>query len=513
MENAPSPAGEARNPSLWMATSPLPRQPVLQGDVSAQAIVVGAGITGLTTARLLLDAGVTVVLIDSGQVGAGVTGFTTAKVTALQSTIYSDLSRTWGVGVAAAYAQANLEGLELIRRRVIEDEVDCDFTEASAFTYATSSAGARKVTAEVEAARAAGLGVELTSDTDLPFPVQAAARLDGQARFHPTKYCTGLLGGILAGGGAVFERTRALDVDAGSGTVATERGSISADMIFITSHVPFVNNGFYPSRMSASRSYAVAFESTRPVEGMHISVEEPIRSIRATGDGYTIVGGESHPAGADIDTEQCYDALESWSQERFEAGPIEYRWSAHDYRSADGLPFAGPMGTSGRVFVATGYAKWGMANGTIAASIMTDLALGRDNGWAEVFDSRRIALRQAAPRLLKMSASYSKNLVTKRLLPSRAPDAARLGRGEGGVVLVDGRKAAAFRDEDGSLQAVSPVCTHLGCQVELNSAERTWDCPCHGSRFGLDGKVIHGPAVDDLAVIDLRHSEAKTAEG
>jgi Rieske Fe-S protein len=361
------------------------------------------------------------------------------------------------------------------------------------------------VAAEVEAAREAGLGVVLTTDTDLPFPIRAAARLDGQARFHPTKYCSALLGGILAEGGAVFERTRALDIDSASGIVTTDRGSIRSDMTFVTSHVPFVDKGLYPVRMSASRSYAVAFRSNGAIEGMHISVEQPIRSVRGTGDGYTIVGGESHPVGSPIDTEECYRSLESWARERLDAGPIEYRWSAHDYRSADRLPFVGPMGSSGRVFVATGYAKWGMTNGSVAAAIITDLAMGRDNPWAEVFDSGRIALRQAAPSMVKMSGSFLKNFVAGRLVP--VPDADALGRGEGRVVSIGDRKAAVFQDDDGSLHAVSPVCTHLGCQVEFNTAERTWDCPCHGSRYDVDGKVIHGPAVDDLAAIDLSRSE------
>jgi Rieske Fe-S protein len=276
-------------------------------------------------------------------------------------------------------------------------------------------------------------------------------------------------------------------------------------MTFVTSHVPFVDKGLYPVRMSASRSYAVAFRSNGAIEGMHISVEQPIRSVRGTGDGYTIVGGESHPVGSPIDTEECYRSLESWARERLDAGPIEHRWSAHDYRSADRLPFAGPMGSSGRVFVATGYAKWGMTNGTVAAAIITDLAMGRDNPWAEVFDSRRIALRQAAPGMAKMSGSFLKNFVAGRLLP--VPDADGLGMGEGRVVSIGDRKAAVFQEDDGSLHAVSPVCTHLGCQVEFNTAERTWDCPCHGSRYDVDGKVIHGPAVDDLAAIDLSRSE------
>jgi Rieske Fe-S protein len=242
---------------------------------------------------------------------------------------------------------------------------------------------------------------------------------------------------------------------------------------------------------------------------MHISVEEPIRSIRATGDGYIIVGGESHPVGDSADTEECYRALAGWSQERFGSADIAYRWSAHDYRSADRLPFVGPLGSSGRVFVATGFAKWGMTNGTISAAIMTDLALGRDNPWAEVFDSSRLALGREAPGLARNAGRMVRNLVTEKLFSAGLTDSADLGRGEGGVVTVGERKAAAFRDEDGELHALSPTCTHLGCQVEFNTAERTWDCPCHGSRFDLDGKVIHGPAVDDLAVVETARPTPK----
>jgi Rieske Fe-S protein len=245
---------------------------------------------------------------------------------------------------------------------------------------------------------------------------------------------------------------------------------------------------------------------------MYISVDRPIRSIRSTGDGYTIVGGEAHPSGQDVDTEDRYRALASWSQDRFGAPDVDYRWSAQDYRSVDGLPFVGPLGSSGRVFFATGFAKWGMANGTIAAAIMVDLAMGRDNPLAEVFDSKRAALKQAAPGLLKAGAGFAKNLLTGRVLPSNLNDLEHVAAGSGDVVSIDGHKAAAFRDENGSVRAVSPICTHRGCQVQFNNAERTWDCPCHGSRFDIDGKVIHGPAVQDLAPIDEK-SKPRSSPG
>ena len=496
-------SGLTTTPSLWMATSEWAEHPVLGGDMSVQAVVVGSGITGLTAARLLSEQGMTVAVIEARRVCSGVTGLTTAKVTALQSTIYSELSERWGDEMSAAYAAANLEGLEMIRRRARDESIECDLRIAAALTYTETSDGLAKVESEVEAAQRAGLDVSFTTESDLPFEIAGAARLEDQAQFHPRNYCLGLMRGILANGGAVFEGTRAVDIDATAGAVATNRGTISAEVIVVASHIPFVNTGAYFARMTTSRSYAVAFRSQgEPASGMYISVDQPIRSIRSTGDGYTIVGGEAHPSGEVVDTEDRYAAIAAWSQDRFGATDIGYRWSAQDYRSVDGLPFVGRLGSSGRVFMATGFAKWGMANGSIAAAIMVDLAMGRDNPISSVFDTKRAAVKQAAPGLLKAGAGVAKHLLTDRVLPSGLPAVEQLAPGSGQVVSIDGHKAAAFRDEDGSVHAVSPICTHLGCQVTFNNAERTWDCPCHGSRFDVEGKVLHGPAVRDLAPIE-----------
>jgi glycine/D-amino acid oxidase-like deaminating enzyme/nitrite reductase/ring-hydroxylating ferredoxin subunit len=491
------------NPSLWMATSEWPEGPVLRGDMTVQAVVIGAGITGLTAARLLCEQGLTVAVIESRRICSGVTGLTTAKVTALQSTIYTELSERWGDETSAGYAAANLEGLEMIRRRARDEHIDCDMRTAPALTYTETADGLTKIEAEVEAAQRAGLGVSFTTESDLPFEIAGAARLENQAQFHPRNYCLGLVRGIVADGGAIFEETRAIDLDAKAGKVVTDGGTVSAEVIVVASHIPFVDTSGYFARMTSSRSYAVAFRSPgEPPSGMYISVDQPIRSIRSTGDGYTIVGGEAHPSGQDVDTGERYRSLVLWSEDRFGASKVDYRWSAQDYRSVDGLPFVGPLGSSGRVFTATGFAKWGLANGTVGAAIMVDLAMGRDNSLAKVFDSKRFALKQAAPGLLKAGAGFAKSLLTDRVLPSHLNGLDHVEPGSGDVVSIDGHKAAAFRDDGGAVHAVSPICTHRGCQVKFNSAERTWDCPCHGSRFDVEGRVIHGPAVRDLASLD-----------
>ena len=484
--------------SLWMGDSDWAEFSPLQADLDIQALVIGSGITGLTAARLLAEEGMTVAVIDAQGLCTGVTGFTTAKLSALQSTIYTDLSKTWGDEVAAAYAGANLAAIESVRRRVAEDGIECDLQSQTAYTYAESRASLPRVEAEVEAAQRAGLNASFTTESDLPYDIQGAVRLDDQAQFHPRRYCRGLLDEFVRRGGFAFERTRALDISSGDGTVTTDRGTIRADVVIVASHIPFVNTGGYFARMTASRSYAIAFEPAgTPIDGMYISVDRPIRSIRSAG-GSTIVGGESHRVGGDSDTRRRYRALETWSRERFGAQRIDFHWSAHDYRSVDGLPYVGPLGRSGRVFLATGYAKWGLTNGTIAAEIMVDLALRRQNQWGDLFDSKRLAVRQSLPGLVRANAAVAMRYVTDRLARPRADAIDRLLPGQGGVVLVEGEKVAAFRTEDGVVHAVSAKCTHLGCQLRLNTAERSWDCPCHGSRFDLDGRMTHGPAVDDL---------------
>ena len=229
--------------------------------MTVQAVVVGAGITGLTAARLLCEQGLTVAVIESRRVCSGVTGLTTAKVTALQSTIYTELSERWGDETSAAYAAANLEGLELIRRRAQDEHIDCDLRVAPALTYAETADAVAKIEAEVEAAQRAGLGVSFTTESDLPFEIAGAARLENQAQFHPRNYCMGLVRGILADGGAIFEHTRAMDLDATAGKVVTDGGTVSAEVVVVASHIPFVDTGGYFARMTPSRSYAVAIRS------------------------------------------------------------------------------------------------------------------------------------------------------------------------------------------------------------------------------------------------------------
>ena len=496
------------NPSLWVSTSDAPAFEQLEGDTETDVAVIGAGIAGLTAAVLLKEQGRRVVVIDSGGVAAGATGFTTAKVTALHGLVYDGLRQSYGDEGARHYAAANLTGMATVLALAERYGIECDLERRPAYTYTQEESSLDAVRAEVEAARAAGLDAHFTTDTDLPYPVAGAIRVDDQAQFHPRRYCLGLARALEGGGCRVYERTRALDVDedGARGTVRTHGGTLTADVVIEATHLPFSDRGGYFARSYPMRSYALSARLDGPVPaGMYLSVDSPTRSVRSArlgGEDVAILGGEGHKVGQDPDTTERYRALEEWAREQFPVRTITHRWSAQDYMPVDHVPFVGALAKgSRRVLVATGFKKWGMSNGSAAGVMLADRIAGRDNEFAGFFDTDRRNPRQSLKELLKENADVAKRFVGDRVRTDpRSPD--DLAPGEAAVVAGSGGRVAAYRDPAGALHQVSPVCTHLGCTVSWNGAETTWDCPCHGSRFTCDGQVIEGPAVKDLGPPD-----------
>jgi glycine/D-amino acid oxidase-like deaminating enzyme/nitrite reductase/ring-hydroxylating ferredoxin subunit len=489
--------------SVWLETAPeAPAFARLDGDVSADVCVIGGGIVGITTALLLHEAGARVILIEANRVGHGVTGHTTAKVSSQHGLIYAGLRDGHGASAARTYAQANEAALAWIAARVQRDGIECDFRRRSAYTYVRAADKRADVEREVAAALEAGLPATLAETTPLPYPVAAAVRFADQAEFHAHKYLLALAAQLPAD--RVFERTHAIQVDSsGPPVVHTPGGRVTAEHVIVATHYPFPDRSLAFARVHPQRSYALACRiAGTPPDGMHISADAPTRSVRAipvAGEELLLVGGDGHRPGTGGDTEAHYRALETFAREHWDVRSIEYRWSAQDNTSVDGLPLVGPMTPfESRVLMATGFAKWGMTNGTAAALILSDLVLGRENPWAALLDPRRLNLRAAAARLISENVPVGWHMVADRISkPGRRP-IEDLAPGEGDIVRHRGEKVAGYRDEDGELTAVSSTCTHLGCQVAFNRAERSWDCPCHGSRFATDGGVLQGPAVHRL---------------
>ncbi len=486
--------------SLWLEAENRevrPGRSVL--DAVFDVAVLGGGIAGITTALLARRDGARVVVVEAGRVAGGVSGANTAKVTALQSTVLSAIRARHGDEATGVYAQASLAAVEQVAALAGEEGIDCDLARRPAFTYAAEESELPAVSAEHAAARAAGLPTVLTEDVDLPYPVAGAVRLDDQLEFHPVRYVRGLAGAVDGDGSVVAEGIRALAVENGSPCrVRTTGGTISARQVVVATHYPLLDRGLFFARLEPERSYAIAARVRGALpQGLSISAGSTTRSLRSYGD-LLIVGGEGHQTGAREATAERFARLETFARRHWDVEAITHRWSAQDPASYDQLPVVGPyVPRSSRVFVASGFMKWGLTGGTMAAMILRDLLGGRGHPWASTFSPNRLSLR-SAPKLARMNAQVGADFVGDRLRPPDTADVSSVPAGEARVVG-DGRgKKGVFRDEEGTVHAVSLRCTHMGCLLRFNAAERSWDCPCHGSRFDVDGAVLEGPAVKPL---------------
>lgn len=497
--------------SVWIAGEPTTDYPPLAGDVTVDVAVVGGGITGLSTALMLASTGMRVAVIEARRVGAGVTGHSTAKLTALQGLVYRRLEQQFGPQAAGTYAAANLAGIEQVAAWVDELAIDCNFQRQPAYTFTCDPGRVDDVAREAEAARRAGLEAEFVTATQLPLPVLGAVRAARQAQFHPYRYCVRLAQALVERGGLIFEQTRAIDVRHGDPCeVQARRGIVRARQVVLATLLPFLDRGGFFARTHPSRSYGIAVKlETSAPEGMYINVESPARSVRPLADPQgMIVVGEDHKVGQDPDTTRRYAALESWARQWFPVTAVTHRWSAQDYIPADGLPFVGYLPLSSeKVLVVTGLNKWGLAMGTAAAALLVGLIAGRDHPWHALFDARRANLLESAQSLVAENLDVAKRFVGDRLHAIAAKNLDALPAGEGAIVIHDGKRWAAYREPGGAVQAVSPVCTHMGCYLQWNSAERSWDCPCHGSRFDLTGEILQGPAVRQLESKRVIHPE------
>jgi glycine/D-amino acid oxidase-like deaminating enzyme/nitrite reductase/ring-hydroxylating ferredoxin subunit len=498
------------NQSIWIATAPEQRSlPELDHDVEADVAVIGGGIVGITTALLLKEAGARVALLEAGRLARGVSGQTTGKVSSQHGMVYARIASKFGADGARTYGEANEAALAWIAARVEAGGIDCDFRRRASYAYVSEGGDRSQAEREAQAARDAGLPATLVDEIPLPYPVEAAVRFDGQAEFHIRKYLLALAAELAGDGCEVYEHSHAVEVDTYEDpTVKTPGGRVRAGHVVLATHYPFLDRTLAFARVHPQRSYALACRiAGEPPEGMFISADSPTRSVRAVpggGEELLLVGGEGHRTGTGGDTEERYRALEAFAREHWDVESVAYRWSSQDNTTIDTVPYAGrAMPRNDRILMATGFAKWGLTGGTAAAMILSDAILGRPNPWAELFDPNRFKPRAGAARFLEENAEAGVHFVGDRLTKRGSREIEELAPGEGDIVRANGEKVAGHRRDDGTLVAVSPTCTHLGCQVNWNRAERSWDCPCHGSRFAPDGKVLHGPAVHRLELKPL----------
>ena len=499
--------------SYWVATvGDVPAYHPLDGDLDVDVAVIGGGIVGLTAAELLTRAGKRVALIEARKLGQQVTGRSTAKVTSQHGLIYQRLLKEFGEEAARAYGGANQAGLEQIARLVRDRDIDCDFERAAAYVYARSDAELAEIEREIEVAERLGLPAAFVRDVPLPFATTGAIRFDDQAQLNPLKYCLGLAKSLAGAGGLVFEGTRARSVEHGEPCrVTTERGTVTARDVIDATHMPLGKEGMFFTKAYpfAHTVVAARIDPARAPQGMFLSAATPSHSVRAARwneEIYLIAAGGAYKPGHPDRELEMFDDLQRFVRDAFAVQTIDYYWTNQDYESMDGMPFIGRVGSGAEhLFVATGFNAWGITTGTAAGLILSDLLLGRANPWTEVFDASRIKPVTAAPSFVRENVSAGVQLVGGYM--ARRPGAlGDLAPGEAAVLDVDGERVAVFKDEQNEVHAVSAVCTHLYCTLGWNPADRTWDCPCHGSRFGVDGSVIHGPATAGLERKDVHRS-------
>jgi len=490
--------------SYWLDNDSSPSFPRLQEDIEVDVGIVGGGITGITTAYMLSQQGLNVALIDAGKLLHQTTGHTTAKVTAQHGMIYNKLIENFSKSDALLYYEANVEGKEIIEKLIEKYDIQCDYTEENAYLYTNSDDYIQKIKKEQKAYEQLGITHEELEDLPLNIPIKLALKLQNQAQFHPIKYLQALIEQCKKAKVQMYEHTTAIDVEQRTDPAILTKNNnrIQCKYVVSASHYPFYDGqGFYPTRMYASRSYVIAVKSEQNYPGgMYINVEKPTRSIRSTNfqnEDLWLISGEDHKTGQGKSTIKHYEALQSFAESTFSIQNYLYRWSAQDLVTIDKVPYIGQLTkTNERIFVATGFRKWGMTTGTIAAKIITDTITNKNNRYLQLFQPTRFHAKQTLTNFMKTNADVAKHLLKGKLTYTKSAE--QLKHDEAAIIRINGKRTGVYVDTEGKIYAVDTTCTHLGCEVEWNSAERSWDCPCHGSRFNYSGEVINGPAKEAL---------------
>jgi len=494
--------------SVWSEATPAPPYPSLEGNVAVDVAVVGGGITGITAALLLARAGRRVAVIEARRIGKGETGKTTAHLTEVLDVPYHTLVSRFDLDGARLAAAGQRDAIERIAKFADECAIDCDFRRVPGFVFAEKKADRAVLERDASAAHRLGVSATLVDRAPLPFTITAALRFENQATIHPRLYLQGLERAFVGMHGQIFEDTQVTAIDEGNPCrVISDRGMVTAHHVIVAAHVPIVNRFLLHAKLAAYRSYVVGVDLGGDAgvgDGLYWDMAEPYHYIRTQtigGRRYLLVGGEDHKVGEADDTTAPFERLETYVRARFgrEVAATDYRWSGQIVESADGLPYVGRNSLSHDVYVATGYGGNGITQGTLAATVIADEICGVANPYRELLDATRIKPLASASAVLAENLDYPKHMLADRLNRAGGAEAlAAIPPGEGQVLSLGGERLAVYRNANGQLGALSPVCTHLGCLVHWNTTEKSWDCPCHGSRFDPHGRVLNGPAVTAL---------------
>lgn len=504
--------------SYWIATTPQPKYPTLDQDYQVDVAIIGGGITGIACAYLLNKEGVKTAILEANHILQGTTGHTTAKITSQHGLIYDKIKSQISHELARQYAEANETAIRMIEKIAAEHAIPCDFLSQSAYIYTLQDKYIEKIHKEALTASSLGIPAEFIEKAPLPFPIKAAVRFDHQAQFHPRKFLLALAEEFTRQGGLIFEQSRVLDIEKEQHAYilfTNQSHKVRAKKIIIASHYPLYNkSGLYFTRIYPSRSYVMAIKAKESApDGIYLAAEESGHSLRkqkSDQEELILIGGGKHKTGQDGDTNRHYEALLDFANATFTVEDAPYRWSAQDCMTMDGLPLTGHLtAKTPNLYVATGYAKWGMTNSVASSMLLTDLILHGKSPWQDVYNPSRQTIIPSVKNFIVENLNVVESLIGgKTEMPPSDIDIDAIQPGESKIIRSNGQRTGVYKDGQGSLYVVDTTCSHMGCELNWNSAEKSWDCPCHGSRFSIDGDILEGPAVTPLNV----HKNVNTFE-
>lgn len=472
-------------------------------------IIVGAGITGISAGLMLQKSGSNVLIIDAHNAGFGTTGGTSAHINTFADTTYKEAEDAFGEEGAKLFAGAVNAGFDIIRENIKTYNIECDFEEKPGYVYAEDDEQVKQLNDLYEGTVKVGVQVHYTENLPIPIPFKRALMFDGQAQFHPMKYLHGILQAYLSAGGSLIENTKIDKVDTNEGIhiAVSEDQSFRAKHIIYATHTPPGIN-LFSFRCAPYRSYVIAVKLKGDAypDALIYDMQDPYHYFRTheiQGQKLLLIGGNDHKTGH-ADPEKAFADLGKYAREHFSVSAIKYKWSSQYYVPVDGLPYVGqiPFYAEG-IYCATGYNGNGMMLGSISAQILCSLVTGKKHPYAELLSSTRIKPIDGFTEFVKENADVAYHFVADRLSVHETDSLKRLKPGTGKVVKFDGKTVAAYRDENGEIHALHAVCTHAACIVNWNAEERSWDCPCHGARYGTDGSVLNGPAEKNLPKIEF----------
>lgn len=476
--------------SVWNSEVNFRKREVLSKDIECDILVIGAGMAGLLTAYMLTKSGREVVVIDAKSTASGVTKNTTAKITCQHDLIYDSIIKEFGEIGARQYAKANELAIEKYKVIIDEENIDCDFERKDAYVYSLDNT--KSLEDEYIAVKKLGIYAELVDEVNLPFKVKGALKFKNQAQFNPLKFLKTISEKLT-----IYENTTALDITEEISVVTKDDIKIKANKIIVATHYPFLNTpGYYFMRMHQERSYVLALENAQDVNGMYKGIDKNAYSFRNYKN-LLIFGGEAQRAGENEEG-GAYEKLRKAAKEFYPNSIEKYHWSAQDCMTLDNIPYIGNYSSkTPDIYVETGFKKWGMTTSMVAAMIISDMILERENDFSEIFSPQRFDMSASMKNAANDLMITAKNFIAQRIdIPEES--IVSIKNGQGGIVEYKGRKTGVYKDNDGKVYTVSTKCAHLGCELHWNADELTWDCPCHGSRYDYKGNWIESPTNKSL---------------